>query len=99
MIITAGIGNGTVVETEERTFIRRKCEFMVPAEYAAAAGSVSPQGKSMARVSAELSALGVEYEVYITEDDYTAEYRIADPARRAEIEAMCAVDNCTINIR
>ena len=99
LIITAGIDNGTVIETEERSFISRKCEFIVSADYAETAGTVDPRGKSMARVSAELSALGVEYEVYITEDDHTAEYAAADAASRAEIEAMCAVDNCIINIR
>lgn len=99
-IITYGIydEDDAVVEVEERSFISRSCEFTVAAEYAETALAVSTAGKSMAQVSAELNALGVDYEVYVVEDDYTKEYRSADPQRRAEIERLCAADRCTIKV-
>ena len=99
-IFTAGVAadDDAVVETEERSFICRRCEFTVAEEYAEAALSVSTANKSMSQISAELDALGVRYEIYVIEDEYTQEYKIASPQRKAEIEALCASDQCTIKV-
>ena len=99
--ITAGVAADTdeVTETYERSFICRRCEFTVTEEYSEAALSVSSANKTMSQVSAELDELGVEYEIYVIEDDYTQEYSAASAQRKAEIESMCASDQCTIVIK
>lgn len=98
-IMTAGLDVGeTVVEEEERTFIRKVCRFIVPAEFAAAAANVETDGRSMIQVADDLDSLGVRYDIYVTEDDYTDEYRSSGANRRAEIESMCSVEVCSIEI-
>ncbi|MGN1098220.1 MAG: anti-sigma factor family protein [Clostridia bacterium] len=85
-----------IEETEERKFIRRTSEFSVSGENASLGLEVSTEGKTLAQVAAELDALGVRYEIYIVEDDYTEEYKTASTQRRAEIERLCAEEKCVI---
>ena len=98
-IITAGLGDSEPIVDVPRSYIHRRVRFSVGAEYAEAVAGISTSGKSMSQVSGELSAAGVKYEVYIIEDDYTSEYSKAGSERRAQIEALCAVDECSISIR
>ncbi len=96
-IMTAGLANGEpVVEAAARRYIHRRVRFTVGAEFAGAVSGISAAGKSMSQVSDELKAAGVDYEVYVIEDDYTDEYKNANKERRAQIEAMCAGDQCSI---
>ena len=90
--------SAAVAEFDEIGLVRRICEFRVAAEYEEAVSAVDATGKSMAQVSSELMALGVEYEVYVTEESYALEYQTADPERRAEIEQLCSEDLCSITI-
>ncbi len=98
-IITAGLGDEPVVETAERDFIHRTCRFTVESQFAEAVKNIETKGKTMAQVSAELDSLGVLYEIYVIEDEYTAEYRAANPERRSEIEALCSAEDCEIVVK
>lgn len=88
----------TVAQEDERTFIHKTCRFTVSAEFSDAVKDVETKGRTMVEVADALDALGVEYDICVVEDDYTEEYRTADPERRAEIEAMCAAEVCEIEI-
>lgn len=77
------------------SMVRRSSEFYVSSQYSAAAG-VKTAGKTMAQISAELDALGIPYEVYVTEDDFTEEYKSASAQRRREIEKLCLEESCVI---
>ncbi len=94
----AGGESEEVIVDEPVKYICRKIEFAVAEEDAQAVSEINTEGKSMARVSAELEALGVRYSVYIIEDDYTEEYISADDERKAEIEGLCSSEICTIVI-
>ncbi len=85
----SGSGGGSV------QYIAKTVNFFVDKSCAEAL-AIDTDGKSRSAVENELNALGVEYRVEEIPVDYTAEYRKADAARRAEIEGLCAVERCRI---
>lgn len=76
--------------------IARIVEFKVDQSYREAAMAVETKGKTMSQIEARLIELEIPYSIKIRNEDYTSEYTLAGPERRAEIDRLCASDSCEI---
>lgn len=89
--ITGKVGGGS-----RQRYVQMITEFVVSAEYKEAVLAINTENKTSGQIENELGSLEIPFEVNIRDKDYTEEYAFADENRKAEIEALCEKEICTI---